>query len=163
MGRRGPRPDPRSQRSQQRAIAIEPPPETLALSTIPPCPDAFDRAGAAADAWQRFARLTYESGTLTAADLPALELLCLTWAEYLAASEIADDPSLAYVLSEKGGIYPHPAVNRQSAARKQLCVLFARFGLTPLDRTNTGGPKGGKPTGSALGAFAAARNSHAGK
>lgn len=130
-------------------------PDALGLNTIPPCPGHLRDEAAAA--WVRFARLIYEAGRLTQSDLPALELLCLTWAEFLAASEIADDPIQCYVISEKGGLYPHPAVHRQSSSRKQLCVLMARFGLTPLDRVQVGGASGAKKQGSGLAAFATSR------
>lgn len=155
MGRRGPKVEAGSRRSNKLASA-EPPPESLSLPTVPPCPATLD--GEAAEAWVRFARLAYDSGRLTAADLPALELLCLTWAEFLAASEIANDPVQCYVFSEKGGVYSHPAVGRQSSTRKQLTVLFARFGLTPLDRVQVGGTTSTKKQGSGLAAFAAARS-----
>lgn len=153
MGRRGPK--RRADSRQTRSITSTPTPDALSLETIPPCPNHL--SDQAAEAWGRFARLTFESGRLTQQDLPALELLCQTWAEFLAASEIADDPGQCYVITDKGAVATHPAVWRQGSARKQLCVLLARFGLTPLDRVQVGGSATKKPAGSALSAFAASR------
>lgn len=155
MGRRGPKPGPDSRPLSRRVEAAGTVTDTLMLKTIPPCPQHLKNE--AAEAWSRFASLAFETGRLTAADIPALELLCLTWAEYMAASEIADDPAQCYVVSEKGGVYSHPAVNRQSSTRKQLCVLFARFGLTPQDRIQVPPAKAASKTGSAVAAFAAGR------
>lgn len=159
MGRRGPKPGPNSRPAANRAAAQPVTSDALLLTTVPPCPQHLQNE--AAEAWARFAPLAYETGRLTAADLPALELLCVTWAEYLAASEIADDPDRCYVVSEKGGVYAHPAVNRQSSTRKAIYTLFARFGLTPLDRSQIPGLKTATSAGASLAGFAAERNGKA--
>lgn len=139
MGRRGPPKKAGSRHNAKFDTVVAPAAgeeAPLVLKAVPEPPDRL--CDTASDAWRRLAPLALHLGKLTAADLPALELLCKTVAEFEAASEIADNPSEAYVYSEKGGIYAHPAVFRKQAAAKQMTALFARFGLTPMDRQTLG-------------------------
>lgn len=161
MGRRGPPKKPGSRHNATatttaHASAPATGHDSLILHS-PPGPPA--RLGDdAAEAWRRFAGLATQLGRLTAADLPALELLCETWAEYLTAAAIADDPERCYCHGESGGIYCHPAVFRKQAAGKSLKDLFARFGLTPMDRVTLGVVVASGPRKQGLADFSAARS-----
>lgn len=160
MGRRGPQRKPDSTRAPARAKAAEAAhavADELRLDTIPPAPDGL--AEAAAVAWGKFARLAFDTGRLTRADLPALEMLAITWVEWQACAAIANDPTQAWVKSQQGGLYQHPAVGQASAARKMVTAIMAKFGLTPMDRVNVGGSgTPAKKQGSGLAAFAASRS-----
>jgi len=137
MGRRGPQKKAGSRHNAKfETTPAADDQDALSLKSVPEPPDRLCEVST--DAWRRLAPLALHLGKLTAADLPALELLCKTVAEFEAAAKIADNPSEAYVYSEKGGIYAHPAVFRKQAAAKQMTALFARFGLTPMDRQTLG-------------------------
>lgn len=165
MGRRGP---PRKPDSRHNAKAVTSPAalpvasehdiSSLTLARVPDPPLRMLHEDHLVEAWRRFASLALRLGRLTEADLPALELLVETWSEYRAAADIADDPDNAYCMSEKGGMYCHPAVFRKQAALKALRDLMARFGMTPMDRVTLGVviSSGSRKTG--LAEFAAARD-----
>lgn len=155
MGRRGPPARAGSVRSQ--AAAQNPgASHDLLLRAIPQAPDRL--SGDALLAWERFAPLCHGLGRLAASDLPALEVLCETYAEYRAAADIADDPRKCYICNpETGAVYAHPAVYRRQAAYKALKDLLARFGLTPMDRGTLGVSIATGPAKQGLLEFAAQR------
>lgn len=166
MGRRGPQ---KKADSRHNAAAVTEVPASgpgeltsLVLKDVPAPPLRFMSDLSLEEAWRRFASLALRLGRLTEADLPAMELLVETWAEYRAAAEIADDPDQAYCCSEKGGMYCHPAVFRKQTAGKALRDLMARFGLTPMDRVTLGVVISSGVRKQGLAEFAAARDASCG-
>lgn len=103
---------------------------TRLTKTPPPPPTMSDRG---VSEWARLAPQLVSGGTLTAADLRALELLCecLATADELATIVRKDG---AAVPTSGGGVKGHPALSALAQARAQAAALLAQFGLTPRSR-----------------------------
>jgi P27 family predicted phage terminase small subunit len=85
------------------------------------------------------ARAALGVGTLTAADLRALEILAVTLA---AEAEARDAISLEglTIRTADGGRKPHPAVRIAETARAQAARLLGDFGLLPRGRQSLDPP-----------------------
>ena len=85
--------------------------------------------------WDRLTGYLAESNLLTQVDGDALALLCLAFVEY----EEADKEVSLYgmtVMSDKGGVYQHPAVGVRTNAWKKILRLCREFGMTPSARAS---------------------------
>lgn len=85
--------------------------------------------------WHRLAEVLSEARLISALDGDALALLCLAFVEY----EEADSEVALYgltVVSEKGGVYQHPAVGVRTNAWKKILRLCREFGMTPSARAS---------------------------
>lgn len=96
---------------------------------VPPEPPDHLDARAQAE-WCRVAQAAVSLGTLTTADLAALELLAKTLATEAAACELLAQQGFTCMTAE-GGMKSHPAVRIMEAARGQARALLSDFGLTP--------------------------------
>lgn len=112
------------------------------LVAAPPPPAGIDPAAAAE--WRRLAPLLVEVGTLTAADLRALQLLAETLASaaHLAATVKAEGYT---VPGAAGGVKSHPCLVALSQARAQARALLADFGLSPRSRGGVDAAPDGSP------------------
>lgn len=114
------KPGPKSQKGHIPAVMV-----------VPGAPDHLsDRAKAE---WKGLAHAAHSIGTLTEADMRAMELLC----EALATiAELTDVVRLeGYTLAtEAGGKKGNPLLRSISEQRSQAMRLLASFGLTPLGR-----------------------------
>ncbi len=94
--------------------------------------------GLAREAWRRFGLQSIERCTLTAGDLPALEVLAWTWARMVQLdAEIALEGSTVQAFSGEGklvGTYTNPKVGEMERAHAEVQRWLAHFGLTPLAR-----------------------------
>jgi len=98
----------------------------------PPGPPEHLSDRAAAE-WRRLARELVEAGSLTGADLRALELLAETLAleAEMRALILAEG---ATIPAGEGGKKGHPALKLATEARAQAIRLLESFGLTPSSR-----------------------------
>lgn len=108
--------------------------------------------------WPGIAGMLEEMGVLTAADAPALEALCETYADLLRARQaldrgisdgedlIAAAGDLTYVTEGKNGkmLRARPEVAMVADADRRLCMWLARFGLTPADRSRVSAAASGE-------------------
>ena len=101
------------------------------LAEAPPPPDHL--SGRARSEWMGLAPAAVGLGTLTGADLRALELLCEALAAEAEARAAGAREGLS-VATAGGGRKPHPAVRIAEAARNQAHRLLSDFGLTPRGR-----------------------------
>lgn len=86
----------------------------------------------AADLWCDIVADHAASGTLSRLDLPGLEILCETYADWvLAKREMADYPKI--VASEKGPQI-HPAYKILRSTEASLRSWLSEYGMTPLSR-----------------------------
>ena len=93
--------------------------------------------------WQRVAAAAVGIGTLTAADLPMLELLVNTLAAEADARAALDRDGLT-TAAGSGGTKKHPAAAIAETARGQAVALFREFGLSPRSRQGVDqAPSGG--------------------
>ena len=83
--------------------------------------------------WKRIAAAAVGIGTLTAADLPMLELLANTLAAEADARAALDRDGLT-TEAGSGGRKKHPAAAIAETARGQALALFREFGLSPKSR-----------------------------
>lgn len=88
---------------------------------------------AAAAEWRALAPLLVEAGTLTPADLRALELLAATLADAASFAAAIERDGLL-VTGAAGAKKSHPGLNALGQARAQARALLADFGLTPRSR-----------------------------
>jgi P27 family predicted phage terminase small subunit len=101
------------------------------LLTVPRPPKHLSQR--AATEWKRVAPALVAIGTLTGADLRALELLAETLATEAEARAILATEGLTAQTAD-GGSKSHPAVRIMETARGQAVRLLADFGLTPKGR-----------------------------
>jgi P27 family predicted phage terminase small subunit len=98
--------------------------------------------GEARTYWARLVRLLDRMHVLTVADGPALALLAVTYAEYVAADRALRDAAglehPTYVVVGTAGGMLHktrPEVHIRADAHRRLIQAMAQFGLTPADRS----------------------------
>lgn len=101
------------------------------LLEVPKPPAGLDPAAAAE--WKRLAPLLVEVGTLTAADLRALQLLAETLASAAHLAETVKREGYT-VPGAAGGVKSHPCLVALAQARAQAARLLGDFGLTPRGR-----------------------------
>lgn len=101
------------------------------LTEAPPAPKGM--ATTAARHWDHVAAAAVGIGTLTAADLPMLELLANTLAAEADARTALDRDGFT-TDAGSGGKKKHPAAAIAETARAQALALFREFGLSPRSR-----------------------------
>ena len=101
------------------------------LTEAPPAPAGM--AVTAVRHWDHVAAAAVGIGTLTAADLPMLELLANTLAAEADARAALDRDGLT-TEAGSGGRKKHPAAAVAETARGQAVALFREFGLSPRSR-----------------------------
>lgn len=101
------------------------------LTTVPRPPAGI--AASAAAEWRALAPVLCDLGTLTAADLRALRLLCETLAAVAELAAVLAKEGHT-VPAASGGVKGHPAAQALATARAQAHRLLADFGLTPRSR-----------------------------
>ena len=108
-------------------------PKTTAtrLERIPAPPKYLSTA--AKKEWRRLAPAVKGTGSMTAGDLVALELLCRTLATATKAEETIEKEGIT-IAAANGGEKPNPALAMMATARGQAAALLAQFGLTPRGR-----------------------------
>lgn len=85
--------------------------------------------------WNRLTEFLSEASLISRLDGDALALLCFAFVEY----EEADKEVAMYgltVMSDKGGVYQHPAVGVRTNAWKKILRLCREFGMTPSARAS---------------------------
>jgi P27 family predicted phage terminase small subunit len=107
------------------------------LNRAPVPPESLSQ-GAKAE-WERLAPAAVGIGALTAADLRAFELLCVTLATEAEARAVIDREGLT-IVAGTGGRKAHPAVRLAETARAQAAQLLTAFGLTPRGRQSIDPP-----------------------
>ncbi len=103
------------------------------LTKAPNAPDSLSPA--AASEWAVLAPILVELGTLTRADLRALELLCELLASVGELEEVIRREGHT-IEAASGGRKGHPAAQALATARTQAHRLLADFGLTPRARAS---------------------------
>ena len=139
MGKRGPKRSPTTvkmaegtlRRSRDGDPDAEPAPTSLESS--PPAPEGLGDAGKAA--WERNAKVLFDCGLLTIADLDLFREYC----------EAFDEKAKCVAAVEKDGEYQtnltsqtivqHPAINRRHKAEDKIRRLASAFGMSPSDRS----------------------------
>ena len=118
-----------------RKVASEPQPPVVEI--VPPAPEHF--SSDEAEFWNTMAELLTDMGVLTAADMPAFELLNSTRSEMLARGfDLAALGGTTYeTRSAKDGFMrrAHPEAAQYADAQRRYLHLLAQFGLTPAART----------------------------
>ncbi|QQP93546.1 phage terminase small subunit P27 family (plasmid) [Skermanella sp. TT6] len=109
---------------------LEPKPET----GIPPCPDWFLTGGHSRELWDRLAPDLFKMGVLTLSDASALEMLCISYAEFREANAQIERDGMTF-MSENGLIKKHPAVGIRAEAWRRVMSGLVEFGLTPAARS----------------------------
>lgn len=101
------------------------------LERVPPPPHGL--SAAARTWWRRLVRTGMELGTITRADLPALQMLAETMAgcDDLRAAIAREGLTVA---AGGGGRKAHPALRALQSARAHALQLLAAFGMTPAGR-----------------------------
>jgi len=113
----------------KRALPEEP--TAQALSRPPRVPSGLD--GDAARFWRKAARALVDMGLLTAADVPAFEIMAKHWALASKAwRQIEQEGMIAE--DERGLPRKHPLLQVWRDNSKAFREYAARFGLTPADR-----------------------------
>lgn len=102
------------------------------LTRAPAPPERLSEA--ARDEWRRLAPLLVTAGTLTAADLRALELLADTLATAGEMAQVVRDQGSTIEVGS-GTRKAHPALQALAQARAQAHRLLSDFGLTPRGRS----------------------------
>jgi P27 family predicted phage terminase small subunit len=113
---------------KDRASRSEPKPK----KQLPPCPDFLD--GRARKEYFRIGRKLDRIGVLTEVDDLALAGLCLSWAEYLEATEQARKTGML-VKAPSGYPILNPYVTLANQALKRVKGFLTEFGMTPSSRT----------------------------
>lgn len=122
---------------------------TLPMDPVPP--EILGEPGR--QEWRRiFDTVGTVAGLLQEQDRPALTALCLTWEQYLQASEMVQKTGV--LIKSQGRQAERPAAVRNPAlivARDclaNLLALWARFGMTPSDRARLEVPRSDDDEGS---------------
>jgi P27 family predicted phage terminase small subunit len=107
-------------------------------------PTILGRAGRAE--WKRVMdTVGHVPGLIQEQDRPALTALCLTWEQYLTASEIVQKAGVLIKSqgrqAERPNAVRNPAIVIARDCLTNLLALWARFGMTPSDRSRLEAPK----------------------
>jgi P27 family predicted phage terminase small subunit len=82
-------------------------------------------------AYREMARRLYNMGVFTSTDTIALEMLCQTYAQWRA---ITDVDNVEPVMSANGNVYMNQRMATEMGIAKRLSNLLSDFGLTPVSR-----------------------------
>lgn len=103
------------------------PPPVRANSALARCPRHL--TGEARALWNRVAPGAIASGLLTMVDLPAFEVLCVSYSKWRAFEKLAQKAGPQMAISQ--------GLQSASVKERQLMLQFgARFGFDPSSRTN---------------------------
>jgi P27 family predicted phage terminase small subunit len=123
------------QKCRTNSDAPRPPLEVIAPPPPIPIPDA------AAWVWDYVTGEMALMGTLTHADLMAVAVLCLEWAEYYEARTLVDSQGrrvrMTFKTDDEGklkSVHTHPSVLRGNAAVGAVMRMIAELGLSPTSR-----------------------------
>ncbi len=112
----------------------EPEPKAVVGSVEPP-----EWLGATARSfWPGFVSELQEMGVLTSADLPALALLCDSYAEHVECSRVIESEGRTYEATTAAGavmVRPRPEAAMRDAAERRARAMLVEFGLTASSRT----------------------------
>jgi P27 family predicted phage terminase small subunit len=133
MGRRGPKPTPTKTlqlRGSWRAKTrkAEPKPET----EVPSAPSWLK--GYAKREWGRLVKEFAKLDMLTGLDRTVLAMHCQALGDMVHYAKIEEREG-SVIVSEKGGMYPHPAANLKANAATRAMKFGAELGLSPSSRT----------------------------
>jgi P27 family predicted phage terminase small subunit len=103
--------------------------------------------------WRRiFETVGGVPGLLQEQDRPALTALCLTWEQYMAASELVQKAGVLVKSQGRNAERPaavrNPALQAARDSLTNLMALWARFGMTPSDRARLEVPHSDEDQGS---------------
>ena len=137
MGKRGPAKQPTKLRILNGNPGKRPLPtnEPQPRGALPRCPPGMSKA--AAKYWRKWSKELSSCGIATGLDATALEMLCESYAEYLAALAQVQESGPVWVQKREDGLpkfaySPYWAVMNQ--AWKKTKQMMAEFGMTPSSR-----------------------------
>lgn len=133
MGKRGPKPKPTAQRklegnpSKRKLNSREPKPKrgTLVPSQL---------NATAAEFIKRMRPVLDDTGILTDADIPALEMMANHYALAWRAAQVVNDDGLI-VVDAFGSVHKHPMLQVMKDNSALLRAYMGEFGMTPSSRT----------------------------
>lgn len=132
MGKRGPKPKPTALQALQGNPSRRPLNSAEPTYTLEAAPPRWLTDGQR-EFWDQLAPMLQASKVLTAADGPALTLLCTALAEVRsAARQLHEDGRL---IPTNDGVKGHPAATHMTAAIGHARALLAEFGMTPASRS----------------------------
>lgn len=99
---------------------------------IPRVPRHLNREARAE--WKRVVYELHGAGLLTRIDRAALAAYCQAWSTWVLASKQVEDEGIT-LTTEKGYVYPHPAVGVRERAMEQMRRFMVEFGMTPSSRS----------------------------
>jgi|GEM_PF-2440647 P27 family predicted phage terminase small subunit len=88
--------------------------------------------------WKKYAPMLDRAGMVRASDIPAFEILAMTYATIKDAEKEITERGLL-VDGARGGLVKNPAISILNAARQQFRLMASDFGLTPSARERLGG------------------------
>ena len=133
-----------SWRANGRGSEYQPP------SGVPECPEWLGDVGR--EKWvERIAVLSKTKDLITKLDGDFLALYCEAFEEFISSRQQIETEGSTCV-SEKGGMYQHPAVGRKNKAIDRMRCFGALFGMSPSDRVglNIGGEEEPDPLAALL-------------
>ncbi len=104
-------------------------------SAMPRCPSFLDTY--ARNKWRQLAPELHRLRLLTKVDQGTLACYCQAFSDLKRARKTIDDEG-EYHTSDKGYIYPHPAVTQARQAMEQIRKFAVELGLTPSCRVKFG-------------------------
>src|SRR6266851_3520845 len=129
MGKRGPRPDPKSiciakgtERKRQR------PAEPDEVQGEMPKPEWLGPL--ASVKWDEMMAVLEGRKTVSPAYVDFLSLYCQAWQDLHDAEETIESDG-EFVHSDKGGVYQHPAVGKKHKAIERIAKFGREFGFSP--------------------------------
>lgn len=134
MGKRGPKPTPTKvleARGSWRARGRQGEPKPALALTDQPAPGWISKQ--AKPHWQEISRMLVDTGILTAADRPALALLCDELAVYIHCRDTCWNEG--FEVECAGGWKRHPLATQKDKSWAAVLKMFAEFGLTPSSRS----------------------------
>lgn len=143
MGKRGPRPEPRTLQIAK---------NTWRAKKRPAEPDEVDGemerpewlGPIAAEKWDQMIPILVGRKTVSPAYVDFLAFYCQAHQDYHDACRVIEDQG-EFVHSEKGGVYQHPAVGMRNKAIERIAKFGREFGLSPTSirdiQVNSSGKK----------------------
>lgn len=126
------------------------------LKSLPKPPGRLDVEGKRY--WKEIGTELISISALTPLHLRTLEVLCITFSQYLKLNDWCENnPELAVAETEKGYVFEHPNVRLRQKAFENLTKLWAKFGLTPAALQTIGKHGGGNAPSNPILGFAATK------